>query len=116
VHLTTDNEIEDLYLASSSIGRKWPRNNFTYSVSKKSTINRALEIDYLKLASTWYQEKMAEKKVVAEPAVLAQLIVHLTTNHEIEYLNLASSIIARKWPRNNFTYSVSNSSTINRAF
>ena len=58
---------------------------------------------------------MAEKKVVAELAVVAQLIVHLTTDNKIEDLNLASSSIGRKWPRNNFIYSVSNCSTINRA-
>jgi len=62
VHLTTNHEIAHLNLASSSTGRKWPRSELMYSVSKKSTINRALEVDYLKLASTWYQEKMAEKK------------------------------------------------------
>ncbi len=39
---------------------------------------------------------MTEEKVVAELAVVAQLIVHLTTEHEIEHLNLASSSSRRK--------------------
>jgi len=91
------------------------RNNFIYSVINSCTINRALEIDYLKLASTWYQEKMAEKKVIVELAVVAQPIVHLTTDHEIEDLNLTSSSTRREWTRNNFIYFVSNSSTTNGA-
>ncbi len=39
---------------------------------------------------------MTEKKVVAELAVVAQLIVHLPTEHEMEYFNLDSSCTAQK--------------------
>ncbi len=39
---------------------------------------------------------MGEKKKYAEPAVVAQLIVHLTTNRETEYLNVDSSSTAQK--------------------
>ncbi len=60
------------------------RNNFIYSVRNSCTINRALEFKHLNLAYNWDQEKMAEKKVFAEPTVVAQLIMHLTTNHETE--------------------------------